>query len=53
MELTGAEAVIVPALKLIMLAVMVGGGIAVFREIVPMARGRTPVAPKPAQEEQE
>lgn len=53
MELSGAEAIIVPALKLIMLAVMVGGGVAVFREIIPMARGRAQSTPTPpAQEEQ-
>lgn len=53
MELTGAEAILVPTLKLIMLAVMVGGGIAVFRELIPMARGRTPVVTAQTQEEQE
>jgi hypothetical protein len=42
MELHGVEAVLVPTLKWIMLAVMVGGGIAVFREMIPMARGKTP-----------
>lgn len=52
MELTGAEAILVPALKVIMLAVMVGGGIAVFREMIPMARGKIRAAPAPAEEEQ-
>lgn len=53
MELTGVEAVLVPALKFIMLGVMVAGGIAVFRELIPMARGRTPVVAPQTQEEQE
>lgn len=53
MELTGAEAILVPTLKFVMLAVMVGGGVAVFRELIPMARGRTPVAAPQTQEEQE
>ena len=51
MELTGVEAYLVPALKLIMVAVMLGGGVAVFREIVPMARGRTSRPAAPAEEQ--
>lgn len=53
MELTGVEAILVPALKLIMLGVMIGGGVAVFRELIPMARGRVPAAPTQTQEEHE
>lgn len=53
MELTGVEAILVPALKLIMLGVMIVGGVAVFRELIPMARGRVPTAPAQTQEEQE
>ncbi len=52
MELAGTEAVLVPALKFIMLGVMVGGAIAVFREIVPMARGRVLRSDEPAEKEQ-
>ena len=52
MELTGIEAYIVPALKLIMVAVMLGGGVAVFRELIPMARGRQPKAAPAVAEEQ-
>lgn len=52
MELSGAEAIIVPALKVIMLGVMIGGGIAVFREIIPMARGKLPTSVTKAEEEQ-
>lgn len=52
MQLSGAEAIIVPVLKVIMLLVMIGGGIAVFREIIPMARGRLPIiAAKPREED--
>ncbi len=52
MELGGIEAVLVPALKLIMVGVMVGGAVAVFREIIPMARGRTPRSNEPSEKEQ-
>ncbi len=52
MELTGAEAYIVPALKFIMLGVMVGGAVAVFREMIPMARGRGPTTVQSTEEEQ-
>ncbi len=52
MELAGSEAVLVPALKLIMVGVMVGGAIAVFREIIPMARGRVPHSAEPTEKEQ-
>ena len=52
MELTGAEAYIVPALKFIMLGVMLGGAVAVFREMIPMARGHVPTAAQPNDEEQ-
>ena len=51
MELTGAEAIIVPTLKLIMVVVMLGGGIAVFRELIPMARGRGRAAATPPEEQ--
>lgn len=50
MELTGVEAVLVPLLKWIMIAVMIGGGIAVFRELIPMARGRV-ITPSTKQDE--
>ena len=51
MQLSGAEAIIVPVLKVIMLLVMIGGGVAVFRELISMARGRLPViAAKPEKE---
>jgi hypothetical protein len=33
---------LITILKILMLAVMVGAGIAIFGEIVPMARGVTP-----------
>ena len=33
---------LITILKILLIAVMVGGGIAVFGEIVPMARGATP-----------
>ncbi len=52
MELTGAEAYLVPALKYIMLGVMVGGAVAVFREMIPMARGRVPTTTQATEEEQ-
>ena len=52
MELTGAEAYLVPALKWIMLSVMVGGAVAVFRELIPMARGRVPTTARPTEKEQ-
>lgn len=52
MELSGAEAIIVPALKWIMVAVMIGGAIAVFREMIPMARGRGPTPAANPEEEQ-
>lgn len=52
MELTGFEAYLVPALKLIMVGVMLGGGIAVFRELIPMARGRSSGPAAPVAEEQ-
>ncbi|MDP9316195.1 MAG: hypothetical protein M3R24_35965 [Chloroflexota bacterium] len=52
MELTGAEAYLVPVLKWIMLGVMVGGAVAVFREMIPMARGRVPTSAQPTEEEQ-
>lgn len=46
-ELTGIEAYIVPTLKVLLLVVMAGGAVAVFREMIPMARGkvRPPAAP--------
>lgn len=46
-ELTGIEAYIVGTLKVLLLVVMAGGAVAVFREMIPMARGRarTPAAP--------
>jgi hypothetical protein len=50
MELTGVEAVLVPLLKWIMLAVMIGGGVAVFRELIPMARGRVITPPAKTEE---
>jgi hypothetical protein len=45
--LTGIEAYIVPVLKFLLVGVMAAGAVAVFREMVPMARGRasTPGAP--------
>lgn len=52
MELTGAEAIIVPALKFLMVGVMIGGGVAVFRELIPMARGAVKATPAQADEEQ-
>lgn len=52
MELAGTEAVLVPALKLIMVGVMLSGAVAVFREIIPMARGRAPHAAEPTEKEQ-
>ncbi len=36
---------LVVVLKLIMVVVMLVGGVAVFRELIPMARGRQPVVP--------
>jgi|GEM_PF-6699530 len=51
-ELSGIETVIVPVLKFIMLGVMIGGGVAVFRELIPMARGRAPQPPAPSDGEQ-
>lgn len=52
MELAGVESVLVPALKFIMLGVMAGGAIAVFRELIPMARGRVLHSGEPAEKEQ-
>ena len=47
MENTALEIpVLLGLLKFVMVAVMLGGGIAVFRELIPMARGQQPVAPK-------
>jgi membrane-associated phospholipid phosphatase len=45
--LTGIESYLVPVLKFLLLGVMAGGAVAVFREMIPMARGRvrTPAAP--------
>jgi hypothetical protein len=52
MELTGAEAYIVPALKFIMLGVMAVGAVAVFREMIPMARGQViQSSPQPNEEQ--
>lgn len=50
-HMEGAEAIIVPVLKFIMLGVIVGGGVAVFREMIPMARGRTLAAPAKEEEQ--
>ena len=46
-ELTGIEAYVVATLKVLLLVVMAGGAVAVFREMIPMARGqaRPPAAP--------
>jgi hypothetical protein len=52
-ELTGVEAYLVPALKVVLLIVMAGGAVLVFREIIPMARGRVPTAAAPAESEGE
>ncbi len=52
MELSGIEALIVPVLKFIMLGVMLGGAVAVFREMIPMARGQAAQNAPPSQEEQ-
>jgi hypothetical protein len=52
MELTGAESYIVPALKFIMLGVMGGGAVAVFREMIPMARGQV-MQPSPQRDEEQ
>ncbi len=38
---------VVGVLKVVMLLVMVGGGVAVFRELIPMARGRAATPPAP------
>lgn len=45
--LTGIEVYLVPTLKVLLLVVMAGGAVAVFREMIPMARGhvRPPAAP--------
>jgi hypothetical protein len=51
MELHGVEAIVVPILKLLLVVVMLGGGVAVFRELVPMARGRTLPRPEPQEEQ--
>ena len=52
-ELGGVEAIIVTILKFIMLGVMVGGAVAVFREIIPMARGRARTSTAPVESEGE
>ncbi len=51
MEPYGVEAVLVPLLKFALLFVMLGGGVLVFRELVPMARGKTLKRDKPQGEQ--
>lgn len=51
MESGGVEGIIVAILKVLLVVVMLGGGVAVFRELIPMARGRVS-APPVQQEEQ-
>jgi membrane-associated phospholipid phosphatase len=52
-ELTGIESYIVPVLKFLLLGVMAGGAVAVFREMIPMARGRVRTAAAPVESEGE
>jgi hypothetical protein len=48
-ELSGAEGFIVPILKFILLGVMAGGAVVVFREMIPMARGRARTSAAPVE----
>ncbi|HEX6291843.1 MAG TPA: hypothetical protein VFZ66_21845 [Herpetosiphonaceae bacterium] len=52
-ELTGVEAYIVPLLKFVLIGVMAGGAVVVFREMIPMARGRTRTSEAPVETEGE
>jgi hypothetical protein len=52
-ELTGIEAYIVPVLKVVLLMVMAGGAVIVFREMIPMARGRASTVAAPLESEGE
>jgi hypothetical protein len=51
MELHGVEATLVPLLKVGLLLVMLGGGVVVFRELVPMARGKPVKRAEPGEEQ--
>lgn len=51
MEAYGVEAILVPLLKFGLLFVMLGGGVLVFRELVPMARGKPLKRVEPEEEQ--
>lgn len=51
MELQGIEGTLVPLLKFGLVLVMLGGGVLVFRELIPMARGKRSQRVEPQEEQ--